>query len=138
MKPPTLQQVEDYVREKSLNVDPKFFMDYFEAGDWHDSKGNKVKSWKQKLLTWHRMNFDRGGSHKCSHSPWGSCRKPGVYPDGKDRDGHPLYLCIDHKRKPKPLPLPDNIIPIMKKVPQGDKRSLSDKQREQRDKLGII
>ena len=53
-KPPnTFQEVENYIREKKLNVNPKQFWDYFEAGGWYDSTGKPVLSWKQKLITWH-------------------------------------------------------------------------------------
>ena len=52
--PPTLEEVEAYVKEKGLPIDPQYFFDYFTAGDWHDSKGQPVKSWKQKALTWAR------------------------------------------------------------------------------------
>ena len=53
-KPPkTFQEVEDYIRERKLNVSPKAFWDFFEAGDWYDSEGKPVLCWKQKLLTWH-------------------------------------------------------------------------------------
>ena len=52
--PPTLEEVKVYVKEKGLPIDPQYFFDYFTAGDWHDSKGNQVKSWKQKALTWAR------------------------------------------------------------------------------------
>lgn len=53
--PPTLEEVNDYILERGIhNVSAKAFFDYYEAGDWHDAKGNKVKSWKQKLLTWAR------------------------------------------------------------------------------------
>ena len=55
-KKPTLEEIEKYVKEKQLKVNAKSFFDYFEAGDWKDSKGNKVKSWKQKLLTWEKFN----------------------------------------------------------------------------------
>lgn len=53
--PPTLEEVENYVKEKGLSVRPSDFYNYFEVGNWIDSKGNKVKSWKQKLLTWENM-----------------------------------------------------------------------------------
>ena len=52
--PPTLEEIEAYVRKKGLPIDPQYFFDYFTAGDWHDSKGNPVKNWKQKALTWAR------------------------------------------------------------------------------------
>lgn len=53
---PDFQEVEAYIKEKHLNVKAKDFFDYFEAGNWCDSKGNKVKNWKQKLLTWNKFN----------------------------------------------------------------------------------
>lgn len=59
--PPKLEEVENYVKEKKLNINAKEFLDYFEAGNWIDSKGNKVKNWKQKMLTWN--NFEKGGTN---------------------------------------------------------------------------
>ena len=50
--PPTLEEIEAYCRERNNNVDAKRFFDYFSASDWVDSKGNKVKNWKQKVITW--------------------------------------------------------------------------------------
>jgi len=50
--PPTLDEVKAYVTEKGLSVDPVKFFDYFTEGNWIDSKGNPVRNWKQKLLTW--------------------------------------------------------------------------------------
>ena len=50
--PPTLADVEEYCRQRNSSVDPKRFYEYFDAGNWADSKGNKVKNWKQKLITW--------------------------------------------------------------------------------------
>ena len=50
--PPTLEEVEKYVLEKKLKVNAKNFYDYFTVGNWVDRNGNKVKNWKQKILTW--------------------------------------------------------------------------------------
>jgi hypothetical protein len=50
--PPTLEEVRAYCLERKNNVDPQKFYDYFNANDWYDSKGNRVKSWKQKVITW--------------------------------------------------------------------------------------
>lgn len=50
--PPTLEEVKAYVAEKNLQVNPEKFFNYFDVGNWVDSKGNKVRNWKQKLLTW--------------------------------------------------------------------------------------
>ena len=59
--PPTLEEVKAYCRERNSNVDAKHFYDYFSTPNdkgetWIDSKGQKVKNWKQKLLTWEKMN----------------------------------------------------------------------------------
>lgn len=53
-QPPTLEEVIEYCRERGSSVDPKQFYEYFQAGNWTDSKGQKVKNWKQKLLTWEK------------------------------------------------------------------------------------
>lgn len=50
--PPTFEEIQKYVSEKSLKVSAKEFYDYFTEGKWIDSKGNQVKNWKQKILTW--------------------------------------------------------------------------------------
>ena len=59
--PPTLEQVKEYASEAKLNVDPEKFYRYFTTPNnkgetWVDSKGNKVKNWKQKMLTWDRAD----------------------------------------------------------------------------------
>ena len=36
----------------NTSIQAQQFYDYFSTGNWIDSKGNKVKNWKQKLLTW--------------------------------------------------------------------------------------
>ena len=56
--PPTLEEVKAYCIEKGLSVNAERFLEYYQAGDWKDAKGNAVKSWKQKLLTWEKRNND--------------------------------------------------------------------------------
>lgn len=51
--PPTLEEVQEFISSNNLNVNAKSFFDYFTDGNWVDSNGNKVNSWKQKLRTWH-------------------------------------------------------------------------------------
>lgn len=54
-KKPTLEEVQSYIEQKKLNVDATQFYEYFEVGNWKDSKGNQVKNWKQKILTWNKF-----------------------------------------------------------------------------------
>lgn len=58
--PPTLEEVRAYVQEKNLPIDADRFFEYYEAGNWHDGKGNPVKNWKQKCLTWARSDNNGG------------------------------------------------------------------------------
>ncbi len=57
--PPTLQEVRQYTMERQSPVDPKDFFEYFETGNWYDSKGDPVKNWKQKLITWEKFKVEQ-------------------------------------------------------------------------------
>lgn len=48
--PPTLEEVEEYCKERNNNVDAKKFYDYYNVAGWKDAKGNPVKNWKQKMI----------------------------------------------------------------------------------------
>jgi len=50
--PPTLEEVAEYCTRRGNSINPQRFLDYFEESGWVDSKGNKVKNWKQKIITW--------------------------------------------------------------------------------------
>ena len=57
--PPTLEEVEQYCKERNNSVDYKMFYDYYSVSDWCDGKGNKVKNWKQKLITWEKKDTNK-------------------------------------------------------------------------------
>ena len=57
--PPTLEDVSAYAKERGAqNLAQKFF-DYFSAGNWVDGKGDPVRNWKQKFLTWESREKER-------------------------------------------------------------------------------
>lgn len=50
IEPPTLDEVKGYFLENGYTHDAALKAHkYYEAGAWHDSKGNPVKNWKQKM-----------------------------------------------------------------------------------------
>ena len=53
---PTLEEIIEYCKERQNNVDAKHFFDFYEAGNWSDSNGNKVKNWKQKVISWEKRD----------------------------------------------------------------------------------
>lgn len=58
-KKPTLEEVQEYCIERNNNVNPKQFFDYYEVNNWVDNKGNKVRNWKQKLITWEKHSYTK-------------------------------------------------------------------------------
>lgn len=57
--PPTLEEVKAYCEERKNNVDYKYFYDYYSSGNWKDKKGDPVKNWKQRIITWERNNQNK-------------------------------------------------------------------------------
>ena len=58
-KKPSLEEIQKYCLERNNNVDYKKFFDYYEVNDWIDNNGNKVKNWKQKIITWERRETNK-------------------------------------------------------------------------------
>lgn len=50
-----------------MNVDAKTFFNYFDTGNWIDSNGNKVKNWKQKLITWNNYKPIQSNKELCAN-----------------------------------------------------------------------
>lgn len=51
--PPTLEQVQEYCRERGNNVDAERFIDFYESKGWMVGK-NKMKDWKACVRTWEK------------------------------------------------------------------------------------
>ena len=51
-KKPSISEIEEYCKSRNNDVDANRFYDYYEANNWKDRDGKKIKSWKQKLITW--------------------------------------------------------------------------------------
>lgn len=86
-KRPTLAEIEKYISEKQLNVDGKKFYDYFEAGEWLDSKGKPVRNWKQKIITWSNSNGNDIGASRGMRSGIRSTDGRGKGRDGQVQTG---------------------------------------------------
>lgn len=54
--PPTVEEVEAYIREKGYQVDAEKFVAYYESKGWLVGK-SPMKSWKAALVTWKKNNF---------------------------------------------------------------------------------
>lgn len=130
--PPTLNEIIEYVKEKSYTVDVKKFFEYYTESDppWHDREGKPVRNWKQKIIAvWNKP----GKKNTCRNS---NCEELGVY-TSTDDTGQVCWWCEKHKQGWKPS-LPKELTEnTLKTVPSKEGRSLSDKQNEQKNKLGV-
>jgi hypothetical protein len=63
--PPTYEEVVEYAKSRNREDLARKFFDYFDTGEWIDSKGNKVRNWKQKFITWesNNPNNEKGASN---------------------------------------------------------------------------
>lgn len=50
--PPTLSELQAYIKEKSHNVDAVKFLEWYTEADWKDRDGKPVKNWKLKVISW--------------------------------------------------------------------------------------
>ena len=69
--PPTLDEVKAYCQKRNNNIDPQKFFDFYDAAEWIDSKGEPVKNWKQKVITWEgRDGNGKAGHRKVDFEPY--------------------------------------------------------------------
>ena len=67
--PPTLDEVKAYCFDRKSPVNPETFYEYFNKGNWIDSKGNRVRNWKQKLITWENMGHGDNRASRQQFNP---------------------------------------------------------------------
>lgn len=63
--PPTIEEITKYIKDNKYSVDPSTFLKYFSESNWIDSNGKKVKSWKQKIITWSGRNTPKKSEPRC-------------------------------------------------------------------------
>lgn len=129
-KPPTIEDIEAYVKLRNLTVNPQKFFIRYEDSDppWTNKDGGPVRNWKLTVQSWHFNNMSRADTHRCSR-----CKNYGVYVY-KDATGLPYWRCIEHKLQPKPLPA--QLVPKMKTV-ESHVVNVSNERNKQKDGLGV-
>lgn len=58
-RPPTVQEVSDYCRQRGNRVNAQKFVDHYEAAGWFRSRGVKLQDWKAAVRTWEDNEFSR-------------------------------------------------------------------------------
>lgn len=60
--PPSLQDIQNYCKERNNSVSASKFFDYYTVSEWKDKDGKAVKNWKQKLLSWEGRDTTTGST----------------------------------------------------------------------------
>lgn len=58
--PPTVEEVEEYCRERGNAVDPQLFVDHYTANGWKVGGRAPMKDWQAAVRTWERNGIARG------------------------------------------------------------------------------
>jgi len=58
-KPPTLEEVTAYCKERNNSVNPQQFIDHYTANGWYRGK-TKIKDWKACVRTWEKNTRQQG------------------------------------------------------------------------------
>lgn len=61
---PSREEVRAYAKERNSTIDPDFFFDYFSTRNWVDKKGDPVRNWKNKFVTWENADKKRKAEQK--------------------------------------------------------------------------
>ena len=71
--PPTFEEFEAYCNEHNYKNIARNAYDGYAAADWHDSRGKKIKNWKQKL---HHVWFRDDNADESKSANFSSSRNP--------------------------------------------------------------
>lgn len=66
-KPPTVEEVAEYCRERQNKVDAQRFIDYYTANGWKVGR-NSMKDWKAAVRTWEKTSFDNKPAQQKKYS----------------------------------------------------------------------
>lgn len=58
--PPSIEEVDSYIREKGYTVDAERFVNFYESKGWYVGK-NKMKNWHAAVATWQKEDNKRNG-----------------------------------------------------------------------------
>lgn len=66
--PPTLEDIQAYIKKNNLNVSAGTLFEYYSGTQWKDKNGKPVKNWKLKAQTWSKQADSRGEHNRVEAS----------------------------------------------------------------------
>jgi len=68
-KPPTIEEIEDYINEKGYRVNAHKFLDYYTSNGWKVGK-NPMKDWKAAVRSWAHNSYNNDIKPQSSGNPF--------------------------------------------------------------------
>lgn len=68
-KKPTLEEVEDYCKERGNDVNPQMFIDFYESKGWLVGK-SPMKNWKASVRLWERNKTNKASEREKRIEEW--------------------------------------------------------------------
>ncbi len=104
MKPPTLQQVKDYIRLNGFHdVNPEKFYHYYESIGWTVGKACKpMKRWRSAVVMWTKTTEYTRKLYLMGKCECGCGNRPKIIIDGK---GYWHESCLERVKKRMNAPL---------------------------------
>jgi len=62
-KKPTIEEIENYCKERNNSVNAEAFYDFYESKNWYVGK-NKMKDWKACVRTWEQRDKSKSDTYK--------------------------------------------------------------------------
>ena len=85
--PPNIEEITKYIKDNNYQVNALTFLKYFTESNWIDSKGQKVRNWKQKVITWNGVSVKTGIMEIKTTTKCVMCQK--ILGAGETRYAHP-------------------------------------------------
>lgn len=74
---PTVEQIQDYCKERGNSIDAQYFFDYYESKGWLVGR-TPMKSWQAAVRTWERNESSRSSGSLTKKSYGSACSRYGV------------------------------------------------------------
>ena len=59
-KPPTIEEIKAYCKERNNNIDAEAFFDYYTANGWvQGNQGKPLKDWKAAVKLWEKNSYTK-------------------------------------------------------------------------------
>lgn len=114
--PPTIEEVEECVKQRGYDVDAISFVAHYEANGWLVGR-NKMKNWRAAVAYWSRSDIGQKDMKKRRTCSTSGCGRLGIH-KSFDNTGQASWKCEVHKPLPAPSKAPQFCKDSLKNIPK--------------------